>query len=161
MPFQLIIPRAHTQSEVVVVVVDRSFSSSSSSSPPPPSPSPNAWRKRQLEKLEQKFVVENQTNGDDSSSSTVISSASASASTTDTSKSTTVIDVRSDEELQPMWKEMESRVARRKPRTLRQTGGRTGRVNIRKTDEEVWLQQGLYDNDDGNDDDNKDTKHRK
>ena len=114
-----------------------------------------------MEKLEQKFVVENQINGDDNGSSTVISSSSSSSSSTDTSKSTIVVDVRSDEELQPMWKEMESRVARRKPRTLGQTGGRTGRMNIRKTDEEVWLQEGLYDDDDdddGNNNNNNKTK---
>mmetsp|Transcript_15177 Transcript_15177/g.27377 ORF Transcript_15177/g.27377 Transcript_15177/m.27377 type:complete len:156 (+) Transcript_15177:148-615(+) len=56
----------------------------------------------------------------------------------------------SDEELQPMWKEMESRVTRRKPRTLRETGGRKGRMNIRKTDEDVWAQEGLYSSDEDN-----------
>jgi hypothetical protein len=39
---------------------------------------------------------------------------------------------------------MEGRVTRRKPRTLRDTSGLTGRVNIRKTDEDVWLKEGLY-----------------
>ena len=52
--------------------------------------------------------------------------------------------VDSDEDLQQMWKEMESRVTRRRPRTLRDTKGKTGRENIRKTDEEMWLQEGLY-----------------
>lgn len=52
--------------------------------------------------------------------------------------------VDSDEELQQMWKEMESRVTKRRPRTLRDTKGKTGRENVRKTDEEMWLQEGLY-----------------
>lgn len=53
--------------------------------------------------------------------------------------------VDSDEELQQMWKAMEGRVTRRRPRTLGDTGGKTGRVNVRKTDEEMWLQEGFYD----------------
>ena len=53
-------------------------------------------------------------------------------------------EVTNDEDLQPMWRGMESRVTKRKPRTLRDTGGRTGRINIRKTDEDIWLQEGLY-----------------
>jgi hypothetical protein len=52
--------------------------------------------------------------------------------------------VQNDEDLQPMWKEMESRVTRRRPRTIEEMGGRTGRVNVKKTDEEMWLQEGLY-----------------
>jgi hypothetical protein len=50
-----------------------------------------------------------------------------------------------DEDLQPMWKQMESRVIYRKPRTVEEMGGRTGRINIKKTDEEMWLREGLYD----------------
>eukprot|EP00526_Cylindrotheca_closterium_P022221 CAMPEP_0113602178 /NCGR_PEP_ID=MMETSP0017_2-20120614/616_1 /TAXON_ID=2856 /ORGANISM="Cylindrotheca closterium" /LENGTH=117 /DNA_ID=CAMNT_0000510505 /DNA_START=43 /DNA_END=396 /DNA_ORIENTATION=+ /assembly_acc=CAM_ASM_000147 len=52
--------------------------------------------------------------------------------------------VDSDEDLQQMWKQMESRVTKRRPRTLRDTKGKTGRENIRKTDEDLWLQEGLY-----------------
>jgi hypothetical protein len=39
---------------------------------------------------------------------------------------------------------MESRVTRRKPQTIEQTGGKTGRRNIRPTDEEACLRAGLY-----------------
>eukprot|EP00980_Cylindrotheca_fusiformis_P012598 scaffold3084_cov144-Cylindrotheca_fusiformis.AAC.46 len=53
--------------------------------------------------------------------------------------------VDSDEELQQMWKEMEGRVTKRRPRTLHDTGGKTGRVNVRKTDEDLWLKEGVYD----------------
>lgn len=52
--------------------------------------------------------------------------------------------VDNEEDLQPMWKEMESRVIRRRPRTVEENGGRTGRVNVRRTDEEMWLKEGLY-----------------
>jgi hypothetical protein len=100
-----------------------------------------------LEKLESKFT-NNDGDGDKISSS--LSSSDNNLSPTDTSKSMTTVDVKSDDELQPMWKEMESRVVRRKPRTVSESGGRTGRMNIRKTDEEVWLQEGLYDDHDTN-----------
>jgi hypothetical protein len=39
---------------------------------------------------------------------------------------------------------MEGRVTGRRPRTREQTGGRTGRVNVKATDEEYWLREGLY-----------------
>jgi hypothetical protein len=51
----------------------------------------------------------------------------------------------SDEKLQSEWSAMESRVTNRRPRTLRETGGKSGRINVRKTDEDIWLQEGLYD----------------
>jgi len=53
--------------------------------------------------------------------------------------------VESEDDVQPMWKEMESRVTKRRPLTKAQRGGRVGRINVRKTDEEIWLQEGLYD----------------
>lgn len=72
-------------------------------------------------------------------------------------------EIQKDEELQPMWKDMESRVTRRRPLTLQEAKGKTGRRNIRKTDEEAWLQAGLYssdddenhENDENNDDEEK------
>jgi hypothetical protein len=51
-----------------------------------------------------------------------------------------------DDDLQPMWKDMERRVTRRKPVTIQQAGPNVGRRNVRPTDEEAWLQAGLYDN---------------
>jgi hypothetical protein len=57
------------------------------------------------------------------------------------------VKIESDEELQPMWKGMESRVSNRRSRTIAEMGGKTGRTNIKNTDEELWLQGGLYDND--------------
>ena len=74
------------------------------------------WRKQQLDKLEQRFSTEKPAPS-----------------------------VGSDEEVQPMWKEMESRVTNRRPLTAAQRGGRVGRKNVRTTDEDIWLKEGLYD----------------
>ena len=79
------------------------------------------WRKEQLNKLENRFTDQHSSRIDSENL------------------------IQSDEDLQPMWKQMESRVANRRPRTLADTGGRTGRRNIKKTEEEMWLQEGLYD----------------
>lgn len=56
--------------------------------------------------------------------------------------------VKDDDQLQSNWKEMESRVTRRPPPKKSLDNKPTGRNNIKKTDEEIWLQQGMYDNDD-------------
>ena len=87
----------------------------------------NEWRKQQLDKIENKFK----------------------------GKELKALKIESEEDLQPMWKEMEGRVTRRKPRTLADTGGKSGRMNIKKTDEDVWLQQGLYDTNDSDSSDKK------
>mmetsp|Transcript_12492 Transcript_12492/g.18768 ORF Transcript_12492/g.18768 Transcript_12492/m.18768 type:complete len:158 (-) Transcript_12492:63-536(-) len=58
------------------------------------------------------------------------------------------LDIKSDGEVQQMWKDMESRVTKRPTMTISQAalkGKKTGRSNIKKTDEEAWLQAGLYD----------------
>ena len=52
-----------------------------------------------------------------------------------------------DEDVQPMWREMESRVTKRRSLTLEQRGGVSGRRNVRKSDEDVWLAAGVYDSD--------------
>lgn len=55
--------------------------------------------------------------------------------------------INSDEELQPMWRDMESRVINRKPWTVQQSaskGRMIGRGNVKRTDEEMWLDAGLY-----------------
>lgn len=73
------------------------------------------WRKKQLDKLENKF------------------------------QQSEALTIENEEDLQPMWSSMESRVKNRRPRTKEQLGGKTGRTNIKRTDEEMWLQEGLYD----------------
>ena len=75
------------------------------------------WRKKQLDALERRFQdVDHAVNK-----------------------------IQDQEDLQPMWKEMEGRVSNRRSRTLAQNNGKIGRANIRKTDEDIWLQEGFYD----------------
>ena len=91
------------------------------------------WRRAQIDKLESKF---DDKNDDD----------------TDTP------DINSDEELQPMWRDMESRVTRRRSLTAAERGpGKVGRRNIRKSDEDVWLASGLY----NETEDSKDSEEKK
>lgn len=75
------------------------------------------WRKTRLDQLERKFSDKD----------------------ADTSRL-----IQSDTELQPEWKSMESRVTNRRTLTKEETGGKTGRSNIRQTEEDVWLESGLY-----------------
>lgn len=64
--------------------------------------------------------------------------------------------VEQEEDLQQMWREMEGRVTRRRPRTVEEMGGKTGRTNIKSTDEEYWMREGLYDG--GKEDDNESSR---
>ena len=75
------------------------------------------WRKARLDQLERKFA----------------------------NKETDMVrSIQTDTELQPEWKSMESRVTNRRSLTKEETGGKTGRSNIRQTEEDVWLESGLY-----------------
>lgn len=53
--------------------------------------------------------------------------------------------INSDDDLQQMWRDMESRVLNRRSLTAAERGGRVGRRNVRKSDEDVWLEAGVYD----------------
>mmetsp|Transcript_28253 Transcript_28253/g.81716 ORF Transcript_28253/g.81716 Transcript_28253/m.81716 type:complete len:187 (-) Transcript_28253:46-606(-) len=100
------------------------------------------WRRKQIDTLESKFTPAagegddiNGTEGDEKN-----------GSDDDTP------DIISDKELQPMWRDMESRVTRRRSLTAAERGPeKVGRRNIRKSDEDVWLASGLY-NESNNDD---------
>jgi len=86
------------------------------------------WRKGQLTKITEKF-------------------ASSADSKTSSSKPPEPMEITSDDEIQPMWKDMESRVVRRRSIVISealQKGKKVGRRNVRKTDEEAWLNAGLY-----------------
>ena len=103
-------------------VLHDSFSSSSSS-PSSSLSSSNSWRKAQLEEVENKFSKK-----------------------ADEDNETRIVE--REEDLQQMWRDMESRVTRRKTLTAEQRGGKVGRRNIRRTDEDTWLDAGLYNKED-------------
>jgi len=84
--------------------------------------SSHSWRKDQLEKLEQRLRPNKDSNTSDD-----------------------ILLIERDEDVQPMWKAMESRVIKRKSLTVEQLGAaKVGRRNIRLTDEDTWLEAGLY-----------------
>ena len=89
---------------------------------PPPS---KEWRKVQLEKLENRLAEP------------PLSSQAWSSPPHAT--------IESDDELQQTWRDLESRIRNRRPLTLQDRRGVSGRSNIRRTDEDVWLEVGLYD----------------
>jgi len=79
---------------------------------------PENWRKKQLRELEERVSGEGGTRGEDGGEEKV--------------------------EVQQMWKDMESRVTRRRVRTLEEAGVKVGRRNVRRTDEDEWLEAGVY-----------------
>jgi len=97
-------------------------------SAPPPS---KEWRKVQLEQLESRLSEK---------PSTASSSWSSSLPPPQL--------IGSDEELQQTWRDLESRIRNRRPLSLQDRRGVSGRSNVRRTDEDVWLEEGLYDNED-------------
>mmetsp|Transcript_21846 Transcript_21846/g.31276 ORF Transcript_21846/g.31276 Transcript_21846/m.31276 type:complete len:162 (+) Transcript_21846:101-586(+) len=94
------------------------------------------WKRNQYQKLEDKFNNK--------------------PSSTDT-QNLEPLNIDNYEDVQPMWKEMESRVTRRRSLTLeqlKQRGGVSGRQNIRKSEEDYWEKAGVYDKEEKKDDDN-------
>ena len=97
------------------------------------------WKKGQLAKVRDNFKNPNETN--DLIPSSTHKRVGVAVTTPDR--------IESDEEVQPMWQEMESRVLNRRSLTKEQArmkGKRSGRSNLRPTDEDAWLSAGLYDN---------------
>mmetsp|Transcript_4968 Transcript_4968/g.6744 ORF Transcript_4968/g.6744 Transcript_4968/m.6744 type:complete len:146 (-) Transcript_4968:1291-1728(-) len=94
----------------------------------------SSWRKDELHAIQEKFGT-NGTNGPNGDGGIEV--------------------VKSDEELQSHWKDMESRVTRRRrPLTVAEAaekGKPIGRRNVRQTDEEAWLEAGLYSRNDNSD----------
>eukprot|EP00550_Attheya_septentrionalis_P009143 CAMPEP_0198286676 /NCGR_PEP_ID=MMETSP1449-20131203/5689_1 /TAXON_ID=420275 /ORGANISM="Attheya septentrionalis, Strain CCMP2084" /LENGTH=188 /DNA_ID=CAMNT_0043984461 /DNA_START=138 /DNA_END=704 /DNA_ORIENTATION=- len=96
------------------------------------------WRKKQLDQITDKFSDKD--NDDDEEQEEE-----------EEEKSDVELDsegipiIKSDEDVQEMWRAMESRVTKRTSLTLAERGGKIGRRNIRKTEEDEWLQAGLYD----------------
>jgi membrane protein involved in colicin uptake len=90
------------------------------------------WKRNQYRKIEDKFKNNNESNR---------------LSPTDT-QNLEPLNIDNYEDVQPMWKEMESRVTRRRSLTLeqlKQRGGVSGRRNIRKSEEDYWERAGVYD----------------
>ena len=93
-----------------------------------------AWRKYQLDSLSANL-------------SKTIQSKNAEGDGYITSSQSDIVRINSDQELQQMWKEMESRVINRKMWTVEQSmskGRIVGRGSVKTTDEEIWLEAGLY-----------------
>eukprot|EP00527_Entomoneis_sp_CCMP2396_P007134 CAMPEP_0198143300 /NCGR_PEP_ID=MMETSP1443-20131203/6273_1 /TAXON_ID=186043 /ORGANISM="Entomoneis sp., Strain CCMP2396" /LENGTH=149 /DNA_ID=CAMNT_0043806519 /DNA_START=97 /DNA_END=542 /DNA_ORIENTATION=- len=124
--------RIYADGSISWFVRRRSFSSNENDDKTRTTTTGSEWRKHQLDKLEQKFSGGNNNNNNRGQQWTT---------GTDIYAEPEII--QHDEELQPMWKNMESRVRGRKPRTKAENGGKTGRQNIKKTDEELWLIEGL------------------
>jgi hypothetical protein len=98
------------------------------------------WKRDQLNSISDKFL------GD---SSTKFVDGSQSQRNQQRQQQQQPLEIASDDEVQPMWREMESRVLRRKSVTVAEAltkGMKIGRRNIRSTDEDVWLDAGLYHN---------------
>ena len=122
------------------------------------------YRKNQLNKITQKFQPNNTNDNESSTKSAPISS-----------WVTEPLQIDDYNDVQPMWKDMESRVLKRRlppkltdvyefqnsnsvadqndsPALRRKKNPNipVGRRNLRKTDEEVWLNAGLYDDPNNN-----------
>lgn len=88
------------------------------------------WKRNQYRKLEDKFNNNNE---------------NESKHTSSTKQQLEPLNIDNYDDVQPMWKEMESRVTRRRSLTLEQRGGVSGRRNVRKSEEDYWQQAGVYD----------------
>lgn len=112
------------------------------------------WRRNQIDKIESKFAPKEsgeQDEGEDEGNGAVESDEADNDVVTSTSSNDdgTLPDIQSDDDLQPMWRDMESRVTRRRSLTAAQREpGKIGRRNVRKSDEDMWLESGLYDDGD-------------
>lgn len=85
----------------------------------------NSWRREQLSKLEAKHLDRTTANS--------------------TKEQQQHHEVSNEEDLQQHWKDMESRVTRRRVIPLDRPNVKVGRQNVRTTDEDLWLAEGLYD----------------
>jgi len=107
------------------------------------------WRRNQIDKIESKFAPEESgehDEGEDEGNSAAESDEADKDVVTSSNDDETLPDIQSDDDLQPMWRDMESRVTRRRSLTSAQREpGKIGRRNVRKSDEDMWLESGLYD----------------
>jgi len=116
------------------------------------------WKRKHYQTIEDKFQSYK-----DTTTNTPINCNESATDDTNQSKEDKYepLSIESYEDVQPMWKEMESRVTKRRSLTLDERKGISGRRNVRKSDEDVWLSAGVYDDDSssedsGEEDDKKD-----
>jgi hypothetical protein len=103
------------------------------------------WKRSQYSKLEAKF--QQPLCGIPSTITTTNHHTGDTNNTIPVSHPTEPLIIDNYEDVQPMWKGMESRVTKRAALTLEQRGGVSGRRNVRKSEEDMWLESGLYDTD--------------
>ena len=106
------------------------------------------WKRKHYQTIEDKF----QSNKDTTNTNTTNTPINSNESDTKQSKTDEPLSIESYEDVQPMWKEMESRVTKRRSLTLDERKGVSGRRNVRKSDEDVWLANGVYDDDSSSED---------
>jgi hypothetical protein len=99
------------------------------------------WRKKQLDLLEQKFHPHKAAA---SAATKFLRTEEEDDDEDESSGGSATTRIQHDDDLQPMWKNMESRVKNRRTRSLEESQGRSGRENVKSTDEEEWLRAGLY-----------------
>ena len=109
------------------------------------------WKRSQYRKIENKFQQQTTANTTENGAANITSTQRW--STTQQIEPENIDDY---EDVQPMWKEMESRVTRRRSLAYAERGGVSGRRNVRKSDEDMWLEAGVY----GDDDTDKDKPNK-
>ena len=97
------------------------------------------WKRKHYQTIEDKFQ-----SNKDTTTNTSNTPINCNESVDDTNQSKEKdkdepLSIESYEDVQPMWKEMESRVTKRRSLTLEDRKGLSGRRNVRKSDEDVWL----------------------
>lgn len=109
------------------------------------------WKRKHYQTIEDKFQ-----SNKDTTNTTKNTPINCNESDTNQSKDKDEpLSIESYEDVQPMWKEMESRVTKRRSLTLEDRKGVSGRRNVRKSDEDVWLANGVYDESSSEDNDDK------
>jgi len=110
------------------------------------------WKRDHYRKIEDKFPSEgedgNATTSEEENGINATTTAAAAAAASSTKQQSDPLNIDNYEDVQPMWKEMESRVTRRRSLTLEERGGLSGRRNVRKSEEDMWLEAGVYEDSD-------------
>jgi len=114
------------------------------------------WKRKHYQTIEDKFQ-----SNKDTTNTTNTSTNCNESDTNQSTKSDEPLSIESYEDVQPMWKEMESRVTKRRSLTLDERKGVSGRRNVRKSDEDVWLANGVYDDESSSEDNDKDDDNKK